>query len=209
VLINNAGYGQLGVFEEVPMAEVRSQFETNVFGLVAMTKLVLPGMRRQGWGKIVNLSSMGGRLTLPGGGYYHATKYAVEALSDALRFEVRGFGIDVIVIEPGAIKTRFGATAISSIAEDAGASSPYSAFNASAAQQVRNAYEGSMAAMAAGPEAVARAIEKAISAPRPKTRYVVTLGAHILMGLRRWLPDRAWDALLRTQITAPRPPGQP
>jgi NAD(P)-dependent dehydrogenase (short-subunit alcohol dehydrogenase family) len=205
VLINNAGYGQEGAFEEVPMAEVRRQFETNVFGLVTMTKLVLPGMRRQGWGKIVNLSSMGGRMTLPGGGYYHATKYAVEALSDALRFEVRGFGIDVTLIEPGAIKTRFGATAIVSIAETADGSSPYSAFNASVAARVRDAYEGPMASMAAAPEAVARAIEKAISAPRPKTRYVVTLGAHILMGLRRWLPDRAWDAMLRTQYTAPRP----
>ncbi len=207
VLINNAGYGQLGTFEEIPMAEVRRQFETNVFGLVAMTKLVLPGMRRQGWGKIVNLSSMGGRMTLPGSGYYHATKYAVEALSDALRFEVRGFGIDVSVIEPGAIKTSFGETATSSFAEPADASSPYTAFNASVAQRVREAYEGPMAVMAAGPEAVARAIEKAIAAPRPKTRYVVTLAAHILLGLRRWLPDRAWDAMLRTQYTTPRPSG--
>jgi short-subunit dehydrogenase len=206
VLINNAGYGQLGTFEEIPMAEVRRQFETNVFGLVAMTKLVLPGMRRQGWGKIVNLSSMGGRMTLPGSGYYHATKYAVEALSDALRFEVRGFGIDVSVIEPGAIKTSFGETATSSLAEPADASSPYTAFNASVAQRVREAYEGPMAVMAAGPEAVARAIEKAIAAPRPKTRYVVTLAAHILLGLRRWLPDRAWDAMLRTQYATPRPP---
>src|SRR5207253_1731246 len=110
VLINNAGYGQEGAFEEVPMAEVRRQFETNVFGLVRLTQLVLPGMRRQGWGRVVNLSSMGGRLTLPGGAYYHATKYAVEALSDALRFEVKPFGIDVVVIEPGPIKTRFGDT---------------------------------------------------------------------------------------------------
>jgi len=90
VLVNNAGYGQEGAFEEVPMAEVRRQFETNVFGLVRLTQLVLPGMRRQGWGRIVNLSSMGGRLTLPGGAFYHATKYAVEAISDALRFELRG-----------------------------------------------------------------------------------------------------------------------
>lgn len=207
VLINNAGYGQLGAFEEVPMGEVRRQFETNVFGLVAMTRLVLPGMRRQGWGKIVNLSSMGGRMTLPGGGYYHATKYAVEALSDVLRFEVKGFGIDVALIEPGAIKTRFGATAIGSIGEPADASSPYAAFNASMAERMHDAFEGSMASMAAGPEAVARAIEKAISAPRPKTRYVVTLAAHLLMGLRRWLPDRAWDAMLRTQYTVPRSPG--
>ena len=114
VLINNAGYGLEGAFEEVPMTDIRRQFETNVFGLVAMTKLVLPGMRRQRWGRVVNLSSMGGKLTFPGGAYYHATKHAVEALSDALRFEVKGFGIDVIVIQPGPIKTRFGDTAVGS-----------------------------------------------------------------------------------------------
>jgi NADP-dependent 3-hydroxy acid dehydrogenase YdfG len=98
VLINNAGYSQSGAVEAVPMDRVRAQFETNVFGLVRLTQLVLPGMRRQRWGKVVNLSSMGGRLTFPGGGFYHATKYAVEAISDALRFEVRGFGVDVILI---------------------------------------------------------------------------------------------------------------
>src|SRR2546429_507841 len=96
---------QDGAIEEVPIDEVRRQFETNVFGLARLTQLVLPGMRRQGWGRIINVSSMGGRLTFPGGGYYHATKHAVEAISDALRFEVRPFGIDVVVIEPGPIKT--------------------------------------------------------------------------------------------------------
>ena len=125
VLVNNAGYGQEGVFEEVPMTEVRRQFETNVFGLTRLTQLVLPGMRRQGWGKIVNLSSMGGKLTLPGGAFYHATKHAVEALSDALRFEVRGFGVDVIVIEPGPIKTQFGDTAINSLSSLSPPGSPY------------------------------------------------------------------------------------
>ena len=128
VLINNAGYGLEEAFEEVPMTDIRRQFETNVFGLVAMTKLVLPGMRRQRWGRVVNLSSMGGKLTFPGGAYYHATKHAVEALSDALRFEVKGFGIDVIVVQPGPIKTRFGDTAVGSIA--APKDSPYAAFNA-------------------------------------------------------------------------------
>src|SRR5437867_10733069 len=154
VLVNNAGYGQEGAFELVPMEEVRRQFETNVFGLTRLTQLVLPGMRRQRWGKIVNLSSMGGKLTFPGGGFYHATKHAVEALSDALRFEVRAFGIDVVVIEPGPIKTRFGDTAIGSIQDVAQAQSPYAAFNAVLAQKVKEAYEGPMAMMAAGPEAV-------------------------------------------------------
>jgi len=204
VLINNAGYGQEGPVEEVPMEQVRRQFETNVFGLTRLMQLVLPGMRRQRWGKIVNLSSMGGKLTFPGGGFYHATKHAVEALSDALRFEVRAFGVDVIIIEPGPIKTSFGDTAIDSIHSAAASQSPYAGFNAVVAQKVREAYEGPMAMMAAGPEAVAQVIEKAIAARRPKTRYPVTVAARFLMGLRRWLPDRAFDAFLRTQFPPPK-----
>jgi short-subunit dehydrogenase len=203
VLVNNAGYGQEGAFEEVPMAEVRRQFETNVFGLTRLTQLVLPGMRRQGWGRIVNLSSMGGRLTFPGGAFYHATKHAVEALSDALRFEVQGFGIDVVVIEPGPIKTSFGDTAVDSIGAAGGAGSAYTSFNAVLRQRIREAYEGPMGRLAAGPEAVAQVIEKAISASRPRTRYPVTAAARILMGLHRWLPDRWFDAFLGTQFPRP------
>ena len=108
VLVNNAGYSQSGAIETVPMDAVRRQFETNVFGLVRLTQLVLPKMRAQRWGKIVNVGSMGGRLTFPGAGHYHATKHALEAISDALRFELRGFGIDVILLEPGLITTEFG-----------------------------------------------------------------------------------------------------
>ena len=204
VLINNAGYGLEGAFEEVPMTDIRRQFETNVFGLIAMTKLVLPAMRRQRWGRVVNLSSMGGKLTFPGGAYYHATKHAVEALSDALRFEVKGFGIDVIVIEPGPIKTAFGDTAVGSIAMPK--DSPYAAFNLVLEKQIREAYEGGpMARFAATPDAVAEVIEKSISATNPKTRYKVTLAARVLMGLRRVLPDRAFDAFLRTQFPPPAP----
>ena len=117
VLVNNAGYSQSGAIETVAMEKVRDQFETNVFGLVRLCQLALPGMRRQRWGKIVNLSSMGGRLVFPGGGFYHATKYAVEAISDALRFEVKAFGVDVILIEPGLIRTAFGETASGGVAE--------------------------------------------------------------------------------------------
>ena len=203
VLINNAGYGQEGPVEEVPMEQIRRQFETNVIGLTRLTQLVLPGMRRQGWGKIVNLSSMGGKLTFPGGGFYHATKHAVEALSDALRFEVKPFGIDVVVIEPGPIKTEFGSTAVNSLDGVKDTASPYAAFNAIVAQRIKEAYEGPMARMAAGPEAVAQVIETAITARKPKTRYPVTVAARFLMGLRRWLPDRAFDAFLRTQFTPP------
>ncbi len=204
VLVNNAGYGSEGAIEEVPMEEVRRQFETNVFGLARMCQLVLPGMRRQGWGRIVNLSSMGGRMTLPGGGFYHATKYAVEALSDALRFEVASFGVHVVVIEPGAIKTEFGDTAIARIRALGGAAeSPYAKFNESLVSNIRGAYEGPMAALAGEADDVARAIEKAVTAKRPRTRYPVTLGARLLMGMRRWLPDRGFDAFLRSQFESP------
>jgi short-subunit dehydrogenase len=205
VLVNNAGYGQEGAFESTPMTEVRRQFETNVFGLIRLSQLCLPGMRRQRWGKIVNLSSMGGKLTLPGGAFYHATKHAVESLSDALRFEVQGFGIDVIVIEPGPIRTRFGDTAIDSIGGPAAGDPAYAAFNRAVAAKIKDAYEGPMGRLAAGPEAVAHVIEKAITAGRPATRYTVTAAARMLMGLRRWLPDRAFDAFLRTQFAPPRP----
>src|SRR5256714_5518363 len=133
VLVNNAGYSQDGAIEEVPIDEVRRQFETNVFGLARLTQLVLPGMRRQGWGRVINVSSMGGRLTFPGGGYYHATKHAVEAISDALRFEVAGFGIDVVLLEPGLITTEFGEAAAASMDASRGTASdpadPYAAFN--------------------------------------------------------------------------------
>jgi len=202
VLVNNAGYGSEGPIEEVPIDEVRRQFETNVFGLLRLTQLVLPGMRRQRWGKVVNLSSMGGRMVLPGGGVYHATKFAIEALSDALRFEVRGFGIDVIIIEPGAIKTAFGDTAIARV-DALGGTADYAPFREALKQQIRNAYEGPMAAAAVGPEVVAKVIEGAISANRPRTRYVITVAARMLIGLRRWLPDRGFDAILRTQFPSP------
>ena len=204
VLINNAGYGSEGPIEEVPMEEVRRQFETNVFGLTLLTKLVLPGMRRQRWGKVVNLSSMGGRMTLPGGGFYHATKYAVEAISDALRFEVKGFGIDVIIIEPGPIKTEFGDTAIARVAALGGPESPYREFLTVLQRQIRDAYEGPMGRLAADADAVAKVIETAITTPRPKTRYVITLAAHVMMGLRRWVGDRGWDAVMRTQFPTPK-----
>lgn len=201
-LVNNAGYGQEGAVEEVPMDAVRKQFETNVFGLVRLTQLVLPEMRRQRWGRIVNVSSMGGRLVFPGGGYYHATKFAVEAISDALRFEVKGFGIGVSVIEPGPIKTGFEETAMGSMGAGApGNDSPYAALLASVEQRTRATYAGPMAV---GPEGVARAIERAIAAKRPRSRYPVTAAARMLMATRRMLPDGGWDALMRMQFSQPK-----
>src|SRR3954468_12510092 len=139
VLLNNAGYSQSGAVESVPMEDVRRQFETNVFGLVRLTQLVLPAMRAQGWGKVVNVSSMGANLVFPGGGFYHATKFAVNAISDALRFEVKGFGIDVVTIEPGLIKTEFGNVAGASL--EAAPDGPYAAFNAAVGDTTKGAYE--------------------------------------------------------------------
>jgi NAD(P)-dependent dehydrogenase (short-subunit alcohol dehydrogenase family) len=156
VLINNAGYSQSGAVESVPDERVRAQFDTNVFGLLAMCRAVLPKMREEGWGKIVNVSSMGGRFTFPGGGIYHASKHAVEALSDALRFEVKGFGVDVIIIEPGIIRTNFGETAVREI--DAGTQDPgpYGDFNRAVGEATASVYEeGPLAKLGGPPEAVA------------------------------------------------------
>ena len=203
VLVNNAGYGQGGPVEEVPVEDMRRQFETNFFGLARLTQLVLPGMRRQRWGKIVNVSSMGGKLTLPGGGVYHATKHAVEALSDALRFEVKHFGIDVVVIEPGVIKTGFGDVNVDSI-ELGDPDGPYAEFNQGVARLVVGAYSPKARGMGTS-EGVARVIERAISARRPKTRYVYPAMGRALIGARRVLPDRAFDLLLRSRYPSPRP----
>ena len=204
-LINNAGYSQSGAIETIPMESLRRQFETNVFGLMRMCQLVLPSMRRAGSGRIVNLSSMGGKLTFPGGGVYHATKHAVEALSDALRFEVSGFGVDVVVIEPGLIVTEFGETASASMADIE--HGPYAKFNATVAKVTANAYAGPMARLGAGPDAVARKIARALSARRPATRYKVTPSAQVVMGLRRVMTDRMWDRAVRSQFPPPRPEG--
>jgi len=199
VLINNAGYSQSGALETLSMDSVRRQFETNVFGLLRLTQLVLPGMRAAGAGKVVNVSSMGGRLTFPGGGAYHATKYAVEAMSDALRTEVRRFGIDVICIEPGLIRTEFGATAaggVSSSPDD-----PYAEFNASVAKSTRDVYSGPLSRLGGDADSVARAIEAAIEKTRAPSRVPVTASARIMMGLRAVLPDRAWDAVVTRALS--------
>jgi NAD(P)-dependent dehydrogenase (short-subunit alcohol dehydrogenase family) len=203
VLVNNAGYSQSGAIEEVPIDAVRRQFETNVFGLMRMCQLVLPGMRAQAWGKIVNVSSMGGKLTFPGGGVYHATKHAVEALSDALRYEVAGFGVDVVVIEPGLIKTRFAEAAVGSMVGELPTVGPYAEFNTAVGRETASAYDGPLARLGAGPEAVARKIDRAISARRPRTRYKVTASAGLGMGARRLMTDRMWDRLVATQFPRP------
>ncbi len=225
VLVNNAGYSQGGPIEQVPLEAVRRQFETNVFGLIALTQMVLPAMRAQHWGKIVNIGSMGGRLTLPGGGLYHATKHSLEAISDALRFEVRGFGVDVVLVEPGLITTEFGKTAVATVNEadasreraatsasqeqsgqDAAGDGgdPYKKFNTKLAAMTAGVYEGPMRHLGGGPDVVAKAIEKAITSRKAPSRMLLTPSAHLTVLQRKLLPDRLWDAMLRTQMPEPR-----
>ena len=205
VLVNNAGYSQSGAVESVQMDDIRAQFETNVFGLVRMCQLVLPGMRRQGWGKIVNVSSMGGKLTFPGGGIYHGTKHAVEAISDALRFEVRGFGVDVIVIEPGLIKTQFAEAAVGALDRGTTSNGPYAEFNAAVAETTAGAYDGPFGKLGGGPEDVARKIGKAISRRRPRTRYPVTPSARMILAMHTMLTDRGWERFTATNFPRPKP----
>jgi NAD(P)-dependent dehydrogenase (short-subunit alcohol dehydrogenase family) len=204
-LVNNAGYSQSGAIEAVPMDRVRAQFETNVFGLVRLVQLVLPGMRARGTGRIVNLSSMGGKLTFPGGGFYHASKHAVEAISDALRFEVRGFGIQVAVVEPGLIRTGFAEAAVGAMGKPV--PGPYAAFHEAVARATRESYEkGPLARLAGSPDDVAKVVERALVAHRPRARYTVTPSAKLLIGLRRLLADRMWDGFLRSSFPTPGAP---
>jgi NADP-dependent 3-hydroxy acid dehydrogenase YdfG len=202
VLVNNAGYAQDGPIEAVSMDAVRRQFETNVFGLVRLTQMVLPGMRAQRWGRVINIGSMGGKLVFPGGGFYHATKFAVEAISDALRFEVKGFGIGVALVEPGPINTRFEETSLGSVAVAGSNDSPYAGFMAGVEQRVRATYAGPTAVSA---DAVAKVIERAIAAKHPRSRYPMTAAARFLIATRRVLPDQGWDMLMRSQFPSPKP----
>ena len=205
VLVNNAGFSQSGPVESVTLHQARRQFETNFFGPARLCQLVLPGMRAQGWGKVVNIGSMGGRLTFPGGGYYHATKYALEAISDALRFEVAGFGIDVVLVEPGFIRTGFSEAAATSV-DDAGTrpdDDPYREFTAGVLASTRDVYRGPMARLGGDPDDVARVVLEAVTSDRPRARYPVTASARLLRGLRLALPDRAWDAFLSRQFSQP------
>ncbi len=213
VLINNAGYSQSGAIESVSLDAARRQFETNVFGLIGLTQLVLPKMRAQRWGKIVNVGSMGGRLSFPGAGHYHATKHALEAISDAMRYELRGFGIDVILLEPGLIKTEFGHAAAASVARSQTEASgngngdgddPYAQFNAAVGAITEGAYDGPLRLLGGGPDRVAKVIERALGRRRAPTRIKITPSARILIATRRLLSDRTWDAAMRGQFPPPK-----
>lgn len=198
VLVNNAGYGEYGTIEETDLDKVRTMFETNVFGLARLTQLVLPGMRGARAGRIVNIGSMGGRITFPVGGYYHATKYAVEAITDALRNEVRPFGITVVLVEPGLIRTQFGDTALGSDAHAPTDDSAYAALLAASASSTTGGYANPM--LATGPDTVARTILKAVESRHPRSRYVVTPAARAMITARTVGGDRVWDAIVRQQF---------
>ncbi|NNB43664.1 oxidoreductase [Pseudomonas chlororaphis] len=193
VLVNNAGYGSYGAVEDVPSDEARAQFEVNVFGAVRLIQLVLPQMRAQHSGTIINITSMGGKMHTPLGAWYHGTKFALEAISDCLRLEVQPFGIDVVVIEPGGIKTEWADIAAQKVVETSGRG-PYApqaqAMARSMVGQTSRKYQSP-------PQVIADTIARAVSARRPKTRYAVGFGAKPLIFLRRLLSDRAFDALMR------------
>ena len=199
VLVNNAGYGSYGAFEEVPLSEARRQLDVNLFGLARLTQLVLPAMRKRRRGRIINVSSIGGKVTTPLGSWYHASKFAVEGLSDALRNELRPFGIDVVVIEPGAIATEWGGIAIGSAIETS-SDGPYRPIVDAVAGTLGGA---SGVSNASPPSVVSDAIVHAATAKRPRTRYVIGSNARPAIIGRRLLSDRAFDAVIRRMFHLP------
>jgi NAD(P)-dependent dehydrogenase (short-subunit alcohol dehydrogenase family) len=192
VLVNNAGYGSYGAVEDVPLDEARRQFEVNVFGLARLTQLVTPHMRAQGSGRIVNISSIGGKYYEPFGAWYHATKFAVEGFSDSLRLELRPFGVDVVLIEPGPILTEWNEIARDSLLERSG-DTAYAKY-ARRAHKVLTEFD--KPGRASKPEAVARKIRKAATTRRPAARYPVGRGARMITSSRDHLPDRVFDQVV-------------
>ncbi len=200
VLVNNAGYGSYGALENVDIDEGRRQFEVNVFGAIRLAQLALPHMRAQGSGTIVNITSMGGKIYTPLGGWYHGTKFALEALSDCLRLEVKPFGVDVVVIEPGGIETEWGGIAADFVEETSG-KGPYGAQAAAVAKTLRS---GANPKRNSPPSVIADAVGKAVTARNPKTRYVAGFGARPLIAARRLLTDRLFDTLISRAVGLPR-----
>jgi NAD(P)-dependent dehydrogenase (short-subunit alcohol dehydrogenase family) len=193
VLVNNAGYGLYGALEDVSIKEARRQFEVNLFGLARLTQLVLPQMRAQRDGYVVNVSSMGGKIWEPLGSWYHASKFAVEGLSDSLRVEVAAFGIKVVIIQPGSIRSEWSGIAADQL-EATSANTPY----AGQAKIIGGALRAvDRMQLASGPEVVAEAIAKAVQSPKPRTRYVVGGGARGILLAERILPDRGFDRFIQ------------
>lgn len=194
-LVNNAGYGSYGALEDVPISEAKYQFEVNIFGLARLTQLVLPYMRQQHSGRIINISSIGGRIGEPHGAWYHATKFAVEGLSDSLRMELKEFGIDVVVIQPGAIKTEWAGIAREKMLQTSGQTA-YSSLT----QKHAAMFEKADGKMGSDPIVIARTIEKAVTASKPKTRYSAGSGAKPILIARSILSDRMFDNLMLGMI---------
>jgi len=192
VLVNNAGYAEYGPVEEVSLDRWHRELETNLLGAVRLIQLSLPAMRERGGGRILNMSSMGGRVAFPVSAPYHASKFALEAMSDVLRFEVAPFGVDVVVIEPGLVVTGYADTASGGLHE--AAAGPYGDLSRSFLAAMAASYRSRRAV---GPDRVARVVVRAATARRPRARYVVTWNARLLIGAHALLPDRVWDAALR------------
>lgn len=193
VLVNNAGYGYLGAIETVSMEEARRQLEVNVFGLARLTQLVLPYMRKQGSGRIVNTSSIAGKMVIYMGGWYNVTKFSVEAFSDALRMEMRPFGIDVVMIEPGAIKTDWGPIAARHLKESS-AGTAYEEVGTQWASNIDWFYKTNMLSK---PSVVAKTISRTVNKRHPKTRYRTGRFSHVGVFFNAIMPDRWWDAIMR------------
>ncbi len=198
VLINNAGFALNGPVEELSLDDIRNEFETNVFGLVRMTQLVLPLMRTKHCGHIINIGSIGGTFTAPGAGAYHASKYAVEAFTDALRYEVREFGIQVSLIQPTGVHTPFFAKQAATLPQT-GDESPYAYFKERFSKTTERMFAGHIYGLIEADD-VAATVMQAVQNHRPRTRYKVGLSAHVYYHLRRLLSDRAWDWIMGLQF---------
>lgn len=194
VLINNAGYGWFGAIETTPLEEARRQQEVNVFGLARLCQLVLPTMRKQGNGRIINTSSIAGKIVLQYGGWYHVSKFSVEALSDAMRMELKPFGIDVSMIEPGGIKTDWGIIAARHLKESS-AGSPYEQSATNEADLLHKVYSGRWLS---SPHVITKAISRAVNSRRPRARYRTGRFSHLGVFFHWLLPTRWWDTLMRT-----------
>ena len=197
ILVNNAGFGLYGAMEDISLDEARYQFEVNLFGAVRLTQLVLPHMRERRAAKIVNISSIGGKIYTPLGSWYHATKFALEGWSDCLRFELREFGVVVIVIEPGAIRTEFGDVALGPALGRSG-STAYSGI-VNKMLTMRDRIEGNNS-LGSPPSVIADTIARAIKDKRPKTRYAAGQYAWPLLLLRRLLSDRMFDRIIARML---------
>ncbi|WPV67064.1 oxidoreductase [Chitinophaga sp. LS1] len=195
ILVNNAGFGLEGAIEDVAIDDARYQLEVNVFGAMRLAQLVLPKMRENKYGKIINISSVGGKIAFPLGGWYHASKFALEALSDSMRTEVREFGIDVIVVEPGATKSEWGTIATDNLMKTSG----HTAYKDLAAKTHKVFTQLSNGI--AEPIVIAKLVKKGIEAKNPKTRYAGTeMNARVLLILRKILSDKLMDRLIMSQI---------